>query len=62
MLFRSLREDINSKTVKMEHFLAALEVVKPSVDKEIEEVYKHLEEYFSTARAKEIQEKAAYFG
>ena len=58
----ALREDINSKTVKMEHFLAALEVVKPSVDKEIEEVYKHLEEYFSTARAKEIQEKAAYFG
>ena len=58
----ALREDINVKTVRMEHFLKALDVVKPSVDKEIEEVYKHLEEYFSTARAKEIQEKAAYFG
>lgn len=58
----ALREDLSAKTVKMEHFLSALEVVKPSVDKEIEEVYKQLEEYFSTARAKEIQEKAAYFG
>ena len=58
----ALRKDLNAKTVKMEHFLAALEVVKPSVDKEIEEVYKQLEDYFTTARAKEIQEKAAYFG
>ena len=58
----ALRKDLNAKTVKMEHFLAALEVVKPSVDKEIEEVYKQLENYFTTARAKEIQEKAAYFG
>ena len=57
-----LREDHNSNEVKMEHFLKALEVVRPSVDKEIEEVYKQLEEYFSTARAKQIQEKAAYFG
>jgi len=58
----ALREDLNVKSVKMEHFLQALDVVKPSVDKEIEEVYKNLEEYFTTARAKEIQEKAAYFG
>ena len=58
----ALRKDLNAKTVKMEHFLSALEVVKPSVDKEIEEVYKQLEDYFTTARAKEIQEKAAYFG
>ena len=58
----ALRKDLNAKTVKMEHFLGALDVVKPSVDKEIEEVYKQLEDYFTTARAKEIQEKAAYFG
>ncbi len=58
----SLREDNNAKSVAMEHFLKALEVVKPSVDKEVEEVYKQLQEYFSTARAKEIQEKVAYFG
>jgi len=58
----ALRADFNAKSVKMEHFLSALEVVRPSVDKEIEEVYKQLEDYFTTARAKEIQEKAAYFG
>lgn len=58
----ALREDINTKEVKMQHFERALEAVQPSVDKEIEEVYKQLENYFSTARAKQIQEKAAYFG
>ncbi len=58
----ALRDDLHVKNVKMEHFLSALEVVKPSVDKETEEVYKQLENYFTTARAKEIQEKAAYFG
>ncbi len=59
----ALREDIKSKDVKMEHFLRALEVVKPSIDKEIEETYKELEHYFTTARAKQIKEdKVAYFG
>lgn len=59
----ALREDINSKEVKMEHFVQALDVVKPSVDKEVEEAYEKLADYFSTARAKEIKEvKADYFG
>lgn len=59
----ALREDLKSKEVKMEHFEKALDVVKPSVDKEIEETYKQLEDYFSSARAKAIKEdKAAYFG
>jgi len=59
----ALREDITAKEVKMSHFLAALNAVKASVDKDTEEAYKKLEGYFSTARAKEIKkEKAAYFG
>ncbi|MBS3126566.1 CDC48 family AAA ATPase [Candidatus Woesearchaeota archaeon] len=59
----ALREDIKSKDVRMEHFVQALEIVKPSVDKEIEEAYEKLKEYFSTARAKEIkEEKSGYFG
>ncbi len=59
----ALREDIKAKDVKMEHFVRALEVVKPSVDKEIEETYKELQQYFTTARAKQIKEdKVAYFG
>src|SRR3989338_1573348 len=59
----ALREDIKSKDVRMEHFVQALEIVKQSVDKEIEEAYEKLKEYFSTARAKEIkEEKSGYFG
>ena len=58
----ALREDLNVKAVKMSHFLQALEVVKASVDKEVEEAYQQLNEYFSTARAKQIQQKESYFG
>lgn len=61
----ALREDLESKKVKMEHFLKALETVKPSVDKEIEKTYKELEDYFRTAKAKEMQEevdKRSYVG
>jgi len=47
----------------MKHFEKALEVVRPSVDKEIEDVYKQLEGYFSSARAKQIkEEKISYVG
>ncbi len=59
----ALREDIKTKEVAMAHFKKALEVVKPSVDKEVEEAYKELESYFTSARAKQIkEEKVAYFG
>jgi transitional endoplasmic reticulum ATPase len=59
----ALRENIKCSEVKMEHFMAALDVVKASVDKETEETYKQLENYFSVARANQIkQEKADYFG
>jgi transitional endoplasmic reticulum ATPase len=61
----ALREDIKVKQVKMEHFLKALEIIKPSVDEEVEEAYGKLESYFSTARAKEIKKKEvkeSYFG
>ncbi|MBT5924502.1 AAA family ATPase, partial [Candidatus Woesearchaeota archaeon] len=59
----ALRKDITAKEISWEHFDGALDVVKPSVDKEIEETYKQLENYFSVARAKQIKEgKAEYFG
>ena len=46
----------------MEHFLDALKVVRTSVDKEVEDTYRQLSEYFSTARAKEIKyDKFNYF-
>ncbi len=59
----ALRKDQSAVNVTMEHFEDALKVVRASVDKEVEEVYKKLEGYFSVARAKEIkEEKASYFG
>ena len=58
----ALREDLKSKEVNQEHFTKALEIVHASVDKEVEETYEKLSEYFSTARAKQIQEKAGYVG
>ncbi|MBI2146833.1 hypothetical protein HYU22_05865, partial [Candidatus Woesearchaeota archaeon] len=59
----ALREDFKAKEVTMAHFLKALDTVKPSVDKEIEETYQELEDYFSSARAKQIKvEKAGYVG
>ncbi len=59
----ALREDIKAKEVFFAHFEEALKVVKPSVDKEIEEAYKEMEDYFTTARAKQIaDEKAGYVG
>ncbi len=59
----ALREDHGASKVSWTHLEAALKVVRPSIDKEIEETYKELESYFSTARAKQIkEEKVGYFG
>ncbi len=59
----ALREDIKAKEITVDHFNKALEVVRPSVDKETEEHYKQLGDYFGSARAKQIKEdKAHYFG
>ncbi|MEK6951216.1 MAG: CDC48 family AAA ATPase [Nanoarchaeota archaeon] len=59
----ALREDMKAKEITLSHFEEALKVVKPSVDKEVEGAYKDLENYFSVARAKQIQqEKERYFG
>jgi len=59
----ALREDLKAKIVTKKHFDQALEVVAPSVDKETEEIYGKLKDYFSSARAKQIKEdRADYFG
>ena len=59
----ALRADLKAKEVTMDNFNEALDVVKPSVDKEIEEAYKQLEDYFSAARGREFkEEKASYVG
>ncbi|MCP3684860.1 MAG: CDC48 family AAA ATPase [bacterium] len=59
----ALRKDINSKDVLLKHFDEALEIVKPSVTKEIEGNYKEVAETFTQKRAKGMkEEKPSYMG
>jgi len=56
----ALREDMNAKEVKLKHFTAALEKVKPSLTKKDMEVYENFMEQFKSARVD--MPKATYFG
>jgi transitional endoplasmic reticulum ATPase len=60
----ALRKDQKAKEVCMADFQEALKNVHASVDKDIEETYQKLSEYFSSARAEEIKraEERGYFG
>lgn len=59
----ALRENVESSEITMKHFESALKVISASVTKEIEDAYKKLGHYFSSARAQEIKEqKFNYFG
>jgi transitional endoplasmic reticulum ATPase len=58
-----LRQDITAKKVTKKAFDQALEKVKPSVTKEIDELYKQMENYFKQAHAKEMEkDKPLYYG
>jgi transitional endoplasmic reticulum ATPase len=59
----ALREDIKAKTIKMSHFEKALDKVRASAPKEVEDAYKELSKHFSSARGKQMkEEKPAYYG
>ncbi len=59
----ALQENIQAKKVQMKHFELALDKVRPSVTKEIEQSYEDLRDSFTSARAKEMRkEKPAYMG
>ncbi len=59
----SLRHNLHATKVTWSNFERALETIRASVDKDVEETYKELETYFVTARAKQIkEEKSGYFG
>ncbi len=59
----ALREDMKANKVTMKHFTSAMNQVKPSAPKDVEESYKDIEKHFSAARAKEMEaEKPSYFG
>jgi len=58
----ALRKDIKAKEVTKKNFDDALDVVRPSVTKEIEDTYKALKDQFTKARAKEMKDsKPSYF-
>ncbi len=58
----ALRENMKAKEVDKEHFLAALQKVRPSVNKQIEAAYKEFEDGFRQARGKEMADKPVYYG
>ncbi|HSU73209.1 MAG TPA: CDC48 family AAA ATPase [Candidatus Binatia bacterium] len=59
----ALRENMSAKEIRKEHLDTALKKVRPSVTKDIEKMYRDLQEQFTQARAKEMQEeKPVYFG
>ncbi|MEK6849105.1 MAG: AAA family ATPase, partial [Nanoarchaeota archaeon] len=59
----ALRENMSAKEVNKANFDLALKKVRPSVTKDIEKMYKDLQDHFTQARAREMQEeKPVYFG
>ncbi|MBW3017141.1 CDC48 family AAA ATPase, partial [Candidatus Woesearchaeota archaeon] len=59
----ALREDMKTKKIGKIHFEKALEKVRPSVDKEIQETYQELADHFKKATAEQIRkDKPSYFG
>ena len=58
-----LRNDFKSKEITMASFKKALEKVRPSASKEIQEAYAELQDKFSSARGKQLKEqKPDYYG
>jgi transitional endoplasmic reticulum ATPase len=59
----SLRENIQAKEVTMAFFEKALEKVRPSATKEVQQAYAELQDQFRSARGKQLmEEKPAYYG
>lgn len=59
----ALRDDIKAKKVTMAHFNKAFEKVRASVTKDINEAYQNLQDFFRTAKGRELKEnRPAYFG
>ncbi|HLC75301.1 MAG TPA: AAA family ATPase [Candidatus Nanoarchaeia archaeon] len=59
----ALRKDMEAKKVYKKHFDEALQKVRPSVTEEIEKMYEQMKEYFTQARAKEMEDaRPKYLG
>ena len=59
----ALRENIQAREILPKHFEQALEKVRPSVTKEVQQTYEELQETLTAARAKQmLNEKPGYMG
>lgn len=59
----ALRENINAKVIKSQHFNDAILKVRPSITKDIEKAYEQLREHFRSAKAKQMAtERPSYMG
>ena len=59
----ALREDMKAKEIKLKHFEAALDKVRPSVNAEVEKAYEELQKHFRRASAEEMKaNKPSYYG
>ncbi|MBR9676334.1 CDC48 family AAA ATPase [Candidatus Woesearchaeota archaeon] len=59
----ALRDNINVKEVSDKYFDDALKKVRPSISKDVENIYESLKDQFSSAKAKEMkEEKPSYYG
>lgn len=59
----ALRENIQAREILPKHFEQALEKVRPSVTKEVQQTYEELQETLTAARAKQmLNEKPSYMG
>ena len=58
----ALRADMAAKEVAKKDFDKAMDKVRPSISKEVEDLYKSLKDQFSSARAKQMkEERPSYF-
>jgi transitional endoplasmic reticulum ATPase len=58
----ALRDNMDSKDIKMKYFTEALKKVRPSASKDIEATYQQFNENFRKTRAEEMKEKPVYYG
>lgn len=59
----ALRENINAKEILPKHFKQALQKVRPSVTKEVQQTYEEMQQQLTAARVKQmLGEKPSYMG
>ena len=58
----ALRDNLETKDIRMKYFNEALNKVRPSASKDIEEMYEQFHNSFRKTRAEEMKSAPSYFG